>query len=175
MLPLAAGNGNTGMTVKIILLIFSPVIHQKIFFFGKQGQDIVLAKFKMRGQLDGQSRAGLFTEPAIDAAGEIDPEPGGLAPSVFSFGRLHGDAAYRADRRAQITGHTPFLAVRIPGQDDPGPGAGGQGRLYSGYCSVTGFRKRCLKMVQKPLANPGPSSRPYLEHPGISLAISFLM
>jgi hypothetical protein len=29
----------------------------------------------------------------------------------------------------------------------------GSGRLYSGYSSVMGFRKRCLKVVAKPLAS----------------------
>ena len=28
----------------------------------------------------------------------------------------------------------------------------GSGRLYSGYSSVMGFRKRCLKVVAKPIA-----------------------
>jgi hypothetical protein len=30
----------------------------------------------------------------------------------------------------------------------------GNGLLYSGYCSVTGLRKRCLKVVAKPEMNP---------------------
>jgi hypothetical protein len=37
MPALAPGYGNTGVTIKIILLIFSPVIHQQIFLFRQQG------------------------------------------------------------------------------------------------------------------------------------------
>jgi hypothetical protein len=36
MPTLASGYRNTGMTIKIILLIFSPVIHQEIFLFRQQ-------------------------------------------------------------------------------------------------------------------------------------------
>ncbi len=127
MVALAPGYGDTGMTVKIVFLVFTAVIYQQIFLFSYQGQDIVLGEFKMGGQLDGQGRAGLLAKAAVDAAGEIDPEPGGEAPAVFPFGGLHGDTTDRTDGRAQITGHTTLLAVRVPGKDDSGPGTAGQG------------------------------------------------
>lgn len=37
MRTLASGNGNPGMAIKIIFLIFPAMIDQKVFLFGNQG------------------------------------------------------------------------------------------------------------------------------------------
>jgi len=79
--------------------------------------------------LNCRGRAGLFTKPTINAAGKIDAKPGGITTPVCSLGRLHGDAAYRTNRRAQIAGHAPFTTIGVPGQDN--------------HCSRTG-RQRAL-------------------------------
>lgn len=36
MLALSPGNSNSGMAIKIILMILPAVIHQKVFLFGNQ-------------------------------------------------------------------------------------------------------------------------------------------
>ncbi len=42
---------------------------------------------------------------------------------------FHGDAGDRAGRGAEITGDAALLSFRVPGEDDPGPGALRQGPL----------------------------------------------
>ena len=118
MAPLVAHHGNAGVAVKIIQAVFAAVINQQVFFFIKQLEDVPLAGFKMRRELNGQGRAGLFAETAKNAAGKIDAKPGGMASAVRALGRLHGDAVNRTDSRAQITGHATFIPVRITRQDD---------------------------------------------------------
>ena len=120
MASFVANHGNAGMAVKIVVAVFAAVIDQQVFFFIKQVEDISPAGFKMRRELNGQGRAGLFAESAIDAAGKIDAKPCGMTSAVRALGRLHGNAVYRTDSRAQITGHAPLVPVRISRQDDGG-------------------------------------------------------
>jgi hypothetical protein len=41
----------------------------------------------------------------------------------------HGDAGHRAGGGAEIAGNTALLPVRVPGEDEPGPGAPREGPL----------------------------------------------
>jgi hypothetical protein len=118
---LASEHGQTGMPVKIVILVLPPVVDQEILFFRNELQDVSGTVFKGRGQLYGQSRTRLLAKPSIDATAEIDPEPRGIAAAILTFSRLHGDAAHRADPRAKKAGHAPLLPVRVSREDDPRP------------------------------------------------------
>ena len=124
MLPLISGcGGHACIFIKIIFLILALVINKQILFFVDQRQDLFFTVLKFRSQLNGGSGAGLRTQTTINAPGEINAKPYSIAPTVFFFSRLHGDAAYRANRRTQITGHATFSAIRIPRQNDARPAA----------------------------------------------------
>ena len=118
---LVAHHGDAGETIEVIIAIFASVIDQKVFLLINQLQDIAPARLIIGCQLNGQSRTRLLAEPSVDAAGKVDPEPPGIAPAVLSFRCLHGDAAGRAHGRAEITGHTPLLPIRVPCEDDHRP------------------------------------------------------
>src|SRR5208337_1324583 len=75
-----------------------------------------------RGELDGQGGTSLLAQAAVDAAGKIDAEPGGKTAAILALSTLHGDATGGAHRGAEKAGHTAFVAIRIPGQDDARPG-----------------------------------------------------
>ncbi len=93
---LAPENAQAGMPVKIVIVVFPSVADQKIFFFGNELQDIAGAVLERWSQLYGQSRARLLAESSVDAAGEIDPEPRGVATAILTLSHFHGDATHRA-------------------------------------------------------------------------------
>jgi hypothetical protein len=74
------------MAVEIVFVVLPAVIDQKVFFLVNQAENITPACFKMRSQLNGQSRTRLLAEPSVDASCEIDPEPSRIATPVCSFG-----------------------------------------------------------------------------------------
>ena len=124
MLTFFANPGDhTGIFVEIIFFILTLVIDKQVFLLENQRQDLSLTVLKIRCQLNGASRPGFFAQTALDAACKVKSKPFSIAPPAFSFGRVHGDAADRANRRTQVTGHAAFSAVRIPGQNDAGPAA----------------------------------------------------
>src|ERR1700722_10070330 len=66
---------------------------------------------------DGIDRAGLLTQPAIDALHHVDVVAGGAPGAVVAArARLDGDRLGRADRLAQLAGDAALLAVRITAQ-----------------------------------------------------------
>jgi hypothetical protein len=109
------------MTIETIFIVLPTVIDKKILLLIDQNQYVTPACLKIGSQLDGQSRTRLLAEPSVDAAGEIDPKPSRISAPVCSFGRLHGDTTRRADCRAEITGYTTLITIRIPGEDDHTP------------------------------------------------------
>jgi hypothetical protein len=94
---LAPEHGQTGVPVKIVFPVLSSVVNQEVLFFGNKLQDVAGAIFKGWGQLYGQSRTRLLAKSSVDATGEINPEPRGIATTVFTLSRFHGDATHRAD------------------------------------------------------------------------------
>jgi hypothetical protein len=103
-----------------------------MFLFVNQILAIVFAHFSIRDQLNGVSRAGFFAKAAEDASRKIDPEKFGITPAVFVFGSLKRNAVHRAGSGAKITGHAPFVHIRIPGQHNPSPVTGRQIWFYLG-------------------------------------------
>src|SRR5512139_3546574 len=97
-------HGDAGVSVKIVILVLSAMIHQKVLFLIDKLQNIPLARLKMWSQLDGKRRARLFAKTAVNTAGIIDTKPSRVAAAILALGGLHGDAADRADRRAEIAG-----------------------------------------------------------------------
>ena len=98
MRSLLSYHGNAGILIEVVFAIFAAVVDKKILLFINELQNIPLACLKIWGQLDGQSRTRLLTEASVDTSGKVDPEPSRIAPSVFPFSRLHGDATDRANR-----------------------------------------------------------------------------
>jgi len=92
------GPEHTGVVIETVFLVLASMVDQEILFFGKELQDLVGAVFKGRCELYRQSRTRLLAKSSVDAAAEIDPEPGGIAPAVLTLSRFHGNAAHRADR-----------------------------------------------------------------------------
>src|SRR6476660_5755582 len=62
---------------------------------------------------DGVDRAGLFTEAAENALGEIDVVARRAPRAIGALLALDVDGERRADRLAQLAGDAAFLAVRI--------------------------------------------------------------
>ena len=91
------GSEHTGVAIEVVFFVLASVIDQEILFFRNEFQDVVGAVFKSRCQLYRQSRTRLLAKSSVDAAAEIDPEPGGIAPAVLALSRFHGNAAHRAD------------------------------------------------------------------------------
>jgi hypothetical protein len=120
------------MPIKIVLCVLSAVVDQKVLFFVNELQDFSLTRLKMRCQLNGQSRTRLLAEPSVDAPGKVDPEPSSIAAPIFPLGRLHGDAADRANGRAEVASHATFFSLRIACEDDHSPGPGRKGALIFG-------------------------------------------
>jgi hypothetical protein len=124
-----SNHGHSGITIKVVLLVLSAVIDQKIFLLIDELQDFSLARLKMRGELNGQSRTRLLTESSVDASRKIDPKPSSIAAPIFPLGRLHGDATNWAGGRTEVTGYASLLSVRIMGENDHSPGPGRKGPL----------------------------------------------
>jgi hypothetical protein len=97
MAPLVPEHGQTGVPVKIVLVVLSSVANEKVLFFGNELQDVAGAVFERWGQLYGQSRTRLLAKSSVDATAEINPEPRRIAATVFTLSHFHGDAAHRAD------------------------------------------------------------------------------
>ncbi len=74
------------VAIIVVFPVLPAVIDLEVFFFVHEFQNIGLAEFEIRSQLNGQSRTRLLAEPSVDAAREIYPEPSRVAPSVLSFG-----------------------------------------------------------------------------------------
>jgi hypothetical protein len=153
MSPLFPYHGDTGAPVKIVFAILAPVVDEKILFFIDQLEDITSACLKIGGELNGQSRTRLLAESSVDAPGKVDPEPPGVTSAVFPLRRLHGDAADRADRGAEITGNAALLAIRVPCQNDHSPGTGGQRPLilrilFGDWLSKKDFKGCCKTLGQ---------------------------
>src|SRR4030042_950662 len=124
MCSLISHHGHSCISVKIVLLVLSAVVDQKVLFFVNEPQDIPLARLKMRGDLNRQSGTCLLTESAVNASCEVDPEHTRIAGSIFSLGRLHGDAADRADGRTEVASHATLISIRVARENDHSPGPG---------------------------------------------------
>ncbi len=98
MCSFVSNHGDAGILIEVVFVILAAVVDKKILFLINELQNIPLTCLKIRSQLNGQSRTRLLTEASVNASGKVDPEPSRIAPSVFPFGRLHGDATNRADR-----------------------------------------------------------------------------
>src|SRR5512139_832027 len=143
-------HGDPRVAVKIIVTVLSAMIDQEVFFLIDKLQNIPLARLEMRSQLNGKGRARLLTKTAVNTAGEVDAKPSGIAASVLALGGLHGDAADRADRRAEIAGHAPLFSVRIAGEDDDGPGPCGKSPFHLRILLGDGLSKKNLQGGCKP-------------------------
>jgi hypothetical protein len=90
-------HAETGVPVEIVIVVLPSVVNQEVFFFGNELQDVAGAVFKGWGQLYRQSRTRLLAKPSVDATGEIDPEPRGIATAILTLGHFHGNTTHRAD------------------------------------------------------------------------------
>jgi hypothetical protein len=142
------------MSVKIVFLVFSAVVDQEVLFFVNELQDIPLARLKMRGQLNCQSRTRLLTESAVNASCEVDPEPTRIAASIFSLGGLHGDTTHRADSGTEVTSHAALLSIGVASENDYGPGPGRKRplifRILLGHRFTEEDLQRGCKSFEKP-------------------------
>jgi hypothetical protein len=145
-----SNHGHSGITVKVVLLVLSAVIDQKIFFLIDELQGFSLARLKMGCELNGQSRTRLLTESSVDASRKVDPKPSSIAAPIFPLSRLHGDATDRAGGRTEVTGYASLLPVRITGEYDHSPGSGRKGPLVFGVLFGHRFAKENLQRGCKP-------------------------
>jgi hypothetical protein len=93
----APKHAQTSVPVEIVIVVFPSVVNQEVLFFGNELQDVAGAVFKRWGQLYGQSRTRLLAKSSVDATGEIDPEPRGIATAILTLGHFHGNTTHRAD------------------------------------------------------------------------------
>src|SRR5690606_16425182 len=106
-------DADAGVAVEVVLQVLAAAVDEEVFLLVDQLHDVPLADLVVGGHLDGQGRAGLGAEAAEDAAGEVDPEPPGVAASLLSFGRFHGDAVHGTGSGAKVAGHAALAAVRV--------------------------------------------------------------
>jgi hypothetical protein len=142
------------MSIKIVILILSAVVNQKVLFFVNELQDIPLARLKMRGKLNRQSGTRLLTQPTVNASCEVDPEPTRIAASIFSLGRLHGDATDRADDRTEVTSHATLFSVGVASENDHSPGPGRKRSLIFRILLGHRFTEENLQRGPKPFEKP---------------------
>src|SRR3546814_6023102 len=71
--------------------------------------------------LNGIGRTGFFAKTAVNAAGEIDSEKFRIAPAVFVFSGLQGNAIDRTGGGTEVTSYTAFTHVWVTGEYDPAP------------------------------------------------------
>src|SRR5208283_2361038 len=91
---------------EVIARILPRPIDQQILFFVNQVLPVKLSHLKVRRQLDGIGRAGLFAIAAKDAAREVDAEEIRIPSPVFVLGRLQRDTADRTGDGAEIARYT---------------------------------------------------------------------
>src|SRR4030042_4747854 len=68
-------HGNARMAIEIVVFILTSMIDQQIFLFCDQRQNLLLARLKMRGQLDSKSWTRLLTKAAVNEPCKINTEP----------------------------------------------------------------------------------------------------
>src|SRR4030095_8117313 len=103
---------------------FRLVVEQFLPRFGRELQ--------VRPLDDGVDRAGLRTEPAIDALHHVDVVAGGAARSVLARLGLDGDRLRRADRLAELAGDAALFAGRVAPERMLAAEARAQGTLLAG-------------------------------------------
>ncbi len=78
--------GYSRMAIKIVIPVLAAMVDQEIFLFIDELQNIIFAKFKIRSELNGQSRTRLLAEPSENTTSKIDAEPPGVTTAVLPFG-----------------------------------------------------------------------------------------
>src|SRR5208283_6198624 len=145
-------DGHSSHPVEVVVRMLPRTADQQVFLFVNHILPVVLTEFEIICQLDGVGRAGLFTEPAQDAAREVDAEKCRITPAVLVLRSLERNAVHRTGCRAQITGYAALLSLRVSREDDSTPEARRMdyffiGILY-GYPSLEHVQQNVPKGLQ---------------------------
>src|SRR3546814_24749 len=132
-----AADGQSGYFIIIVAVVFSFTVDEQVFFFVNQILTIVFGHFIIGNELNGIGRTGFFAKTAVNAAGEIDSEKFRIAPAVFVFSGLQGNAIDRTGGGTEVTSYTAFTHVWVTGEYDPAPPSCWQGCFLFGI--LVGF------------------------------------
>src|SRR5690348_12025949 len=135
---------HSGDTPVVVAGILANAADQQVFLFINQVLPIVFGHLEIRSELNRVGRASLFAETAEDATRKIDPEKSRVAPAVFVFGCLQGNAIDGTNNRTEVTSNTAFAAIGITRKDDAAAPAWRQvsGLLRILFCHP---RSKCMQ------------------------------
>src|SRR5262245_10571886 len=117
---------DSGDAPEIVAGVLAGAVDQQILFFIDEVFAVKLAQLELADKLNRIRRAGLFAQPAGDAAVEVEAEKLGIPAAGLVFGGLERDAIDRTGDGAEVACHTARAAVGIPRQNDAAAVARGE-------------------------------------------------
>src|SRR5690606_12811785 len=118
--------------VEAVAGILAGAADQKVLLLVHHVAAVVFAHLEIGRELDRVRRTRFLAESAVDAAREVDAEPGRVPAPGLVLGLRERDAVDGTGDRAGIAGDAALLPVRIPGEDDPAAKARREIRLLLG-------------------------------------------